>query len=47
MIEEKLESEQNMLNQIYQEKSDRTEEYISLSQELSDDILELQLMKRG
>jgi len=47
MIEEKLESEQNMLNQIYQEKSNKTEEYISLSQELSDDILELQLMKRG
>jgi hypothetical protein len=47
MIEEKLESEQNMLNQIYEEKSNRTEEYISLSQELSDDILELQLIKRG
>ena len=47
MIEEKLESEQNILNQIYEEKSNRTEEYISLSQELSDDILELQLMKRG
>jgi GTPase SAR1 family protein len=47
MIEEKLESEQNMLNQIYEEKSNRTEEYISLSQELSDDILELQLIQRG
>ncbi len=47
MIEEKLESEQNMLNQIYEEKSNRTEEYIALSQELSDDILELQLIQRG
>ncbi len=43
-LEEKLKNNQNMLNQIYKEKSQKSEKFISDSKELSDDILDLQLL---
>ena len=46
-LKEKLSNNQKMLNQLYKEKSDKLEAFTQFNQQLDDDILELQLMKRA
>ena len=47
VLTENLSSNQKMLNQLYKEKSDKLEAFTKFNQQLDDDILELQLMKRA
>ena len=47
ILTENLSSNQKMLNQLYKEKSDKLEAFTKFNQQLDDDILELQLMKRA
>jgi GTPase SAR1 family protein len=45
-LKETLSHNQQMLNQLYREKSERLEEFTLFNQQLDDDILELQLMEQ-
>jgi GTPase SAR1 family protein len=46
-LEDKLVSNQEMLNQLYKEKSDKIEKFTTLHKQIDDDILELKLIRRG
>lgn len=46
-LEEKLSRNQQTLNQLYKEKSEKLEEFTQLNKRLDDDILELQLLRRA
>jgi ribosome biogenesis GTPase A len=46
-LKEKLLNNQKMLNQLYKEKSEKLDAFTQFNQQLDNDILELQLMKRA